>query len=91
MTKNELIAAVAEKTGLAKKETEAAVNAALEAIAADLAAGNRVQLAGFGTFETRARAARTGRNPKTNETIEIPASTTVGFKPAKPLKEALAK
>ena len=91
MTKTELIAAVAEKTGLAKKDTEVVVNAALDAITAELAAGNRVQLAGFGTFETRARAARTGTNPKTKETIEIPASTTVGFKPNKALKGAVAK
>lgn len=91
MTKTELIAAVAEKTGLAKKDTEVVVNAALDAITAELAAGNRVQLAGFGTFEARARAARTGTNPKTKEPIEIPASTTVGFKPNKALKEAVAK
>ena len=63
----------------------------LIAITAELAAGNRVQLAGFGTFETKPRAARTGRNPKTKETIEIAASTSVGFKPAKALKDAVAK
>lgn len=91
MTKTELITITAEKTGMAKKDAEKAVSAVLEAIAADLAAGNRVQLAGFGTFETKTRAARTGRNPKTNETIEIAASTSVGFKPAKALKDAVAK
>lgn len=91
MTKTELITITAEKTGMAKKDAEKAVSAVLEAIAADLAAGNRVQLAGFGTFETKTRAARTGRNPKTNETIEIAASTSVGFKAAKALKDAIAK
>ena len=91
MTKTELIAITAEKTGLTKKDAEKAVSAALEAITAELAAGNRVQLAGFGTFETKTRAARTGRNPKTKETIEIAASTSVGFKPAKALKDAVAK
>jgi DNA-binding protein HU-beta len=91
MTKTELIAITAEKTGMTKKDAEKAVSAVLDAISADLAAGNRVQLAGFGTFETKTRAARTGRNPKTNETIEIAASTSVGFKPAKALKDAVAK
>ena len=91
MTKTELIAITAEKAGMAKKDAEKAVSAAMEAITAELAAGNRVQLAGFGTFETKTRAARTGRNPKTKETIEIAASTSVGFKPAKALKDAVAK
>jgi DNA-binding protein HU-beta len=91
MTKTELITITAEKTGLTKKDAEKTVAAVLEAIAADLAAGNRVQLAGFGTFETKTRAARIGRNPKTNETIEIAASTSVSFKPAKALKDAVAK
>lgn len=91
MTKTELIAITAEKTGMTKKDAEKAVSAALEAITAELAAGNRVQLAGFGIFETKTRAARTGRNPKTNETIEIAASTSVAFKPAKALKDAVAK
>ncbi len=91
MTKTELIAITAEKTGLTKKDAEKAVSAALEAITAELAAGNRVQLAGFGIFETKTRAARTGRNPKTNETIEIAASTSVAFKASKTLKDAVAK
>ena len=91
MTKTELIAITAEKTGLTKKDAEKAVSAALEAITAGLAAGNRVQLAGFGIFETKTRAARTGRNPKTNETIEIAASTSVAFKASKTLKDAVAK
>lgn len=91
MTKTELIAITAEKAGMTKKDAEKAVSAAMEAITAELAAGNRVQLAGFGTFETKTRAARTGRNPKTKEAIEIAASTSVGFKPAKALKDAVAK
>ena len=91
MTKTELIAMTAEKAGMTKKDAEKAVAAVLESIAAELAEGNRVQLAGFGTFETKTRAARTGRNPKTNETIEIAASTSVGFKAAKALKDAVAK
>ena len=91
MTKNELIAVTAEKAGMTKKDAERAVNAALEAIAAELAVGNRVQLAGFGIFETKTRQARTGRNPKTKEAIEIPASTSVAFKASKTLKDSVAK
>ena len=91
MTKTELIAISAEKTGLTKKQAEQVINAALEAITAELTTGNRVQLAGFGIFETKTRQARTGRNPKTNETIEIPASTSVAFKASKTLKDAVAK
>lgn len=91
MTKTELIVAVAEKTEISKKAAEGAVNAILNAITEDLAAGNRVQLSGFGTFETKTRAARTGRNPKTNEPMEIAASTSVSFKPSKTLKDAVAK
>ena len=91
MTKTELIAITAEKAGMTKKDAEKAVSVALDAIAAELAAGNRVQLAGFGIFETKTRAARTGRNPKTKEAIEIPASTSVAFKASKTLKDAVAK
>lgn len=91
MTKTELIAIAAEKTGMTKKDAELVVNATLEAMTAELTAGNRVQLAGFGIFETKTRQARTGRNPKTNEVIEIPASTSVTFKPSKTLKDAVAK
>ena len=91
MTKTELIAITAEKAGMTKKDAEKAVSVALDAIAAELAAGNRVQLAGFGIFETKTRQARTGRNPKTKETIEIPASTSVTFKASKTLKDAVSK
>ena len=91
MTKTELIAMTAEKTGMTKKDAEKAVAAVLDSIAAELTAGNRVQLAGFGIFETKTRQARTGRNPKTKEAIEIPASTSVAFKASKTLKDAVAK
>ena len=91
MNKTELIAAVAERAELSKKDTEAAVNATIEAIAACLASGDKVQLVGFGAFEVKSRAARIGRNPKTKETIQIPASKVPVFKPGKALKDAVAK
>ena len=91
MNKAELVAAVAEKTALSKKDSEKAVNAALEAIAAELAAGGKVQLVGFGSFETKKRDARVGRNPRTKEEIRIPASRVPAFKAGKALKEAVAK
>ena len=70
MNKTELISAMAERSGLSKKDTEKALTAALETIAAALAAGDRVQLVGFGTFETKDREARTGRNPSTGEPMD---------------------
>ena len=73
MNKTELIAAIAEKAELTKKDSDAAVNAIFETISTALAGGDKVQLAGFGTFEVRERPARTGRNPQTKEEIEIPA------------------
>ena len=91
MNKTELISAMAERSGLSKKDTEKALTAALETIAAALAAGDRVQLVGFGSFEVKERAARIGRNPKTKEAIEIPASKAPVFKPSKALKDVLAK
>jgi len=91
MNKAELIAAVAEKTGMSKKDSEAAVNAALEAIVASLQDGEKVQLVGFGSFEVKGRAERTGRNPKTKESIVIPASKVPVFKAGKALKDAVAK
>ena len=91
MNKTELIAAVAEKAGLSKKDSEAAVNAALDAITAAPQEGDKVQLVGFGSFEVKSRAARTGRNPKTKETIEIPASKVPVFKAGKALKDIVAK
>lgn len=91
MNKAELINAAAEKAGLSKKDTEAAVDAAIKAITEALAAGDKVQLVGFGSFEIRARAARIGRNPKTKEEIKIPASKVPAFKPGKALKDVVAK
>ena len=91
MNKTELIAAVAEKAGLTKKDAEKAVNAALEAITCELVKGEKVSLAGFGIFETKAREARTGRNPLTGEAVQIAASTAVGFKASKTLKDAVNK
>lgn len=91
MNKSELINAVAEKAALSKKDSEAAVTAALDAISAALAEGDEVRLVGFGTFEVKKRAARTGRNPKTKEPVEIPASKVPAFKPGKALKDAVAQ
>ena len=91
MNKTELIAAVAAKTGLTKKDTEATVSAALESIVAALAEGDKVQLPGFGTFEVKHREARTGRNPRTGETMEIAASNVPSFKPGKALKDAVSE
>lgn len=91
MTKKDLIAQTAEKNEITKKDADRIVNSVLDIIAAELANGNRVQLADFGIFETKTRAARIGRNPKTKEAIEIPASTSVAFKASKTLKDAVAK
>ncbi|WP_018131764.1 HU family DNA-binding protein [Effusibacillus pohliae] len=87
MNKIELIATVATKTGLKKKDAEAAVNALLDAIGEALKQGDKVQLIGFGTFETRKRAARSGRNPQTGAVITIPATRVPAFKPGAKLKE----
>ena len=89
MNKAELIAAAAEKAELSKKDTEAAVNAVVDVITAALKKGDKVQLVGFGSFETRKRAARVGRNPKTKETIKIAASKVPAFKPGKALKDSV--
>ena len=91
MNKQELISYTAEKTGLSKKDTELTLNAALETIAGALQEMEKVQLVGFGSFEVKERAARIGRNPKTKEPIEIPASKAPVFKPSKALKDSLAK
>ncbi len=91
MNKAELINAVAEKAGLSKKDTEVAVNSLIEVITAALKKGDKVQLVGFGGFEVKARAARTGRNPQTKEPISIPASKVPVFKAGKALKDAVAK
>ena len=91
MNKTQLIDVVASKTGLKKKEAEAVVAATFEAVEEALMAGEKVQLIGFGTFEVKERAARTGRNPKTKEAIEIPASKAPQFKAGKALKDAIAE
>ena len=91
MNKAELVAAVAEKTALSKKDSEKAVNAAFEAITAALVGGDKVQLVGFGAFEVKERNARVGRNPKTKEEIRIPASKTPVFKAGKALKDKVAQ
>lgn len=91
MNKTELISVIAEKSGLSKKDSEKALTAAVDAIAEALVAGDKVQLVGFGAFEVKTRAARTGRNPKTNATIEIPASKIPQFKAGKALKDAVSK
>ncbi len=91
MNKAELVSAVAEKAGLSKKDSEKAINAAFEAITETLAAGEKVQLVGFGAFEVKERNARIGRNPKTKEEIQIPASRVASFKVGKALKDAIAK
>lgn len=91
MNKTELITAVAEKTGMSKKDSEKAVNAAFDSITEALVAGDKVQLVGFGAFEVKERGARTGRNPKTKEEIQIPASRVASFKVGKALKDAVAK
>ena len=91
MNKTELIAAVAEKTGLTKKDAERVINATFETVTASLAKGDKVAVSGFGNFEVKAREARIGRNPRTKETIEIPATKLPAFKAAKALKDAVAK
>ena len=91
MNKAELVSAVAEKTGMSKKDSEKAVNAAFDTITEALAAGDKVQLVGFGAFEVKERGARIGRNPKTKEEIEIPASRVASIHVGKALKEAVTK
>ena len=89
MNKNDLIDSVAERTSLAKSDAARAVEAVLGAIAESLQKGDAVTLSGFGTFATKERAARTGRNPRTGEPIDIPASKVPGFKAGKGLKDAV--
>ena len=91
MNKTELIAAVAEKTGLTKKDAERVVNATVETITESLVKGDKVQLFGFGIFEVKNREARVGRNPRTKESIQIPATRLPVFKAAKALKDTVAK
>ncbi len=91
MNKTELIAAVAQKTGLTKKDAERVVSATVETITESLVKGDKVQVSGFGIFEVKNREARVGRNPRTKETIQIPASRLPLFKASKTLKDSVAK
>ena len=87
MNKAELITSMAEKSQLTKKDAESALKAFIDSVQEALESGEKVQLIGFGTFETRERAAREGRNPRTKETITIPASTVPVFKAGKEFKD----
>lgn len=89
MNKAELVAAVAEKAGSTKKDAERAVGAVLDSIQEALVKGDKVSLVGFGTFDTRTRPARKGRNPQTDEVINIPETTVPVFKAGKALKDAV--
>jgi len=91
MKKAEFIDAIASKTGLSKKDTNAVIDATLETITEALAAKKSVSFIGFGSFSTAARAARTARVPGTDRVIDVPATTAVKFKVGKQLKEAVAK
>lgn len=89
MNKTDLINNIAEKSGMTKKDVETVLNGFFGEVTDALVSGDKVQLIGFGTFETRKRAGRTGRNPQTGNTIEIPESTIPAFKAGNKLKEAV--
>ena len=89
MNKTELVAAVATKAELSKKDADAAVKAVIEAVTEALKAGEKVALVGFGTFEVKTRAARTGKNPRTGEVINIPEAKVPSFKAGSALKDAV--
>ena len=91
MNKADIISAVADKAGISKKDSEKVVNSLIDVISDALKEGDKIQLVGFGSFEVKDRAARIGRNPRTKEAIEIPASRTPVFKPGKALKDIVAK
>ena len=91
MNKSELTAIVAEKAGLTKKDADNAVNAFVDAVTEGLVKGEKIVLVGFGSFETKQRAARKGKNPQTGAEINIPASTVPAFKAGRGLKEAVNK
>ena len=91
MNKTELIAAVAEKADLSKKDAEAAITATVDAITEALTQGEKVQLVGFGSFEVKTRAARVGRNPRTGEEIPISEAKVPVFKAGKALKDAVSQ
>ena len=89
MNKTELVAAIAEKTELTKKDAESALKAFTDVVVEELKKGEKIQLVGFGTFEVSERAAREGRNPQTGETMKIAASKAPKFKAGKALKDAI--
>jgi DNA-binding protein HU-beta len=89
MNKNQVVDNIAGKTGLTKKDVETVVNGLLDEVTEALKSNDKVQFVGFGTFETRERSSRTGRNPQTGETINIPASTVPAFRAGNKLKEAV--
>ena len=89
MNKTELVAVVAEKSGITKKDAERVVSATFDMIIAELMKGEKVQISGFGSFEVKEREARVGRNPRTKEAIEIPASKVPAFKASKTLKDTV--
>ena len=91
MNKTELVAAVAAKIEMSKKDTEKVLSAVLETVAETLSAGEKVQLVGFGTFETKERGERTAKNPRTGETVTVPATRVPGFKAGQALKSKVAK
>ncbi|MEW6182833.1 MAG: HU family DNA-binding protein [Bacillota bacterium] len=91
MNKSEMVASVAERANLTKKDAERAITAVFDSISDALSQGNKVQLVGFGTFEVRQRAARKGRNPQTKAEIQIPAAKVPVFKAGKSLKETVSK
>lgn len=91
MNKTQLVEVIAQKTGLKKKDVDAAVSALVDSTVAALAEGDKVQISGLGTLAVKAKAARTGRNPKTQAVIRIPASKTATFTVSKTLKETLNK
>ena len=89
MNKVTLVAKIAEKSGLSKKQAELALGAFIDSVTEALKEGDKVQLMGFGTFEVRERGARTGRDPRTNQEIQIPASKAPAFKAGKALKDTV--
>lgn len=91
MTKSELTAIAAEHAGISKKDAERLINAAIDAASAALAKGEKVQLTGFGTFEVKQREAKIGRDPRTKESIQIPATKIPVFKPSKGLRDRVSK
>ena len=89
MNKTEMTSAIAQASGVSKKDSEKVLNAIVEIMTQELVKGNRVQLSGFGIFEVRDREARTGRNPITGETVQIPATKVPAFKASKNLKDRI--